>query len=180
MKFVVRFRKEQQHFHSKSRCGAVESSRRMRRDGCCGRGQESRDQNFSAAKLLPSKCALHVAEQLPRLLRVLLDQHHDNSIPAAAILATALSTCQYDVHTLQPTVFLCSTSNKTRMYFSTQRLSVSQTTASRLPAFLCISLPLRNHDVRHLDFDRNARARLEVLSADGMSFGSRRLTQFDL
>jgi hypothetical protein len=48
----------------------------------------------------------------------------------------------------------------------TQQLSALQTPWLQLPTLICTSPRLRNHNVRHRDSVRNARASLEVLSAD--------------
>jgi hypothetical protein len=65
-----------------------------RRVSVVGAGEKAETQKFSAALLVPPKCALHAAEQLPRLLRVFLDQHNDNpSLPRPSSTSSVNTAC---------------------------------------------------------------------------------------
>jgi hypothetical protein len=95
--FIIRFPEEEQHLQSKPRRGAVES--------CCHTRQRRKPRpkiSLRPCSFHQARCALCTWPSNCRVCCGSLDQHHDDSIPTAAVLSTAWSTSQYDVHMLQP------------------------------------------------------------------------------
>lgn len=96
---------------------------------------------------------------------------------SSTINTTTIYPCRYRLITgvvfvNQPVRRTCATANgitplddaEDADVACTQHMSASHTSWLRLPTFLCTSSSSRNRDTKHLDSDRNARARLEIPS----------------